>query len=54
MGQLNSVKEQECVEQAERILELESVLKEIEDENEQLKSKYEKDFAITNQKLEFL
>jgi hypothetical protein len=31
---LSSVKEQECVEQSERIIELEAILKEIEDENE--------------------
>lgn len=42
------------MEQSERIIELEAILKEIEDENEQLKSKYEKDYAISNQKLEFL
>ena len=54
MSLFSKEKEQEGLEQTERISELEMVLKEVEDENEALKSKFEKDHAITQQKMEFL
>lgn len=41
-------KEQECQEQAERISELDQLVKELEDENDTLKSTFEKDQAINH------
>lgn len=42
------------MEQADRISDLEQLLKELEDENDTLKSTNEKDQAINHQKMEFL
>lgn len=42
------------MEASERITELENFLKEVEDENEAMKQKIDKDQAINSQKMEFL
>jgi len=47
-------KEQHLLEASERITELENILKEVEDENEAMKQKIDKDQAINSQKMEFL
>ena len=47
-------KEQHLLEASERITELENILKEVEDENEAMKQKIDKDQAINQQKMEFL
>ncbi len=39
---------------SQRIKELEDYLKQVEEENESLKNKYEKDQAISQQKIEFM
>jgi hypothetical protein len=52
--QFNQQKDGELQDSNERITELENFLKEVEDENEAMKQKIDKDMAINQQKMEFL
>ena len=52
--QFSKQKEQEVNSQAEQINELELIIKDLEEENDTLKSKLDKDQAINTQKNEFL
>ncbi len=54
VAQMNLKRDTDMVEQSERIAELEAVCKEVEEENEVLKQKFEKEQAIAQQKMEFL
>ena len=54
ISKFNAEKEEESEQKSQRIQELEAYLKQIEDENESLKNKYDKDQAISQQKIEFM
>ena len=51
---MSQKRDTDMIEQTERIAELESISKELEEENEALKQKFEKNQAIAQQKMEFL
>ena len=52
--QFNSQKAEENAANSERIQELEDIVKELEEQNDSLKSQTIKDQAVANQKLEFV
>jgi len=54
LSKYNAEKEEESEQKSQRIKELEVFLKQVEEENESLKNKYDKDQAIAQQKIEFM